>query len=246
MRAADTQVSRDAAHYQPGAYHDKRRTAKTCFADDTAAAPVLLYAAPDLEDRILRAMSPGDSAQVERGRRTTYLPTWNDAIGANDGLMVLPGRKIQNATVAQEISFDRQDQDSLVSHPHLLRPGSARRSPRVKQVQAWSTSRRIVIVDGRRLARLGMLRAGRSGAHRLFGHDGGAAGCYLTGGAPAPFRAAYASAHAPWVFGPVAEPAVTFPSPTMHCACEGAGAALHFGTDSRIALPARGGRRVRL
>ena len=61
----------------------------------------------------MRAMSPGDSAQVESGRRTTLLLTWNDTISADYGLMVLPGRKIQNATVASEISFDRQDQDSL-------------------------------------------------------------------------------------------------------------------------------------
>ena len=109
---ADTQVSRDARTINL-ARTTITKDCKDLFADDTATAPVLLYAPPDLEDRIMRAMSPGDSAQVERGRRTTLLLTWNDAIDSDDGLMVLPGRKIQNATVASEISFDRQDQDSL-------------------------------------------------------------------------------------------------------------------------------------
>ena len=107
-----TQVGKDAATIN-AARTTITKDCKDLFADDTATAPVLLYAPPDLEDRIMRAMSPGDSAQVESGRRTTLLLTWNDAISADYGLMVLPGRKIQNATVASEISFDRQDQDSL-------------------------------------------------------------------------------------------------------------------------------------
>jgi hypothetical protein len=87
---------------------------------DTVNAGYLLFASPTLRARINRALRAtsaevsnlGGRGQVIDANVTPYY-TWSSSITSNKALMVLPGKKIQNAEYLGLTSFEKTDQDSM-------------------------------------------------------------------------------------------------------------------------------------
>lgn len=88
---------------------------------DTANVRMILYASPLLRQRINAAFRATSSDVVRGGNGGTSLIdsnvdvryTYNAAIPANKGVMVLPGNKIQNSVYMQEKTFERLNPDNL-------------------------------------------------------------------------------------------------------------------------------------
>ena len=88
---------------------------------DTANVRMILYASPLLRSRINAAFRATASDVVRGGNKGQSLIdsnvdvrySYNAAIPANKGVLVLPGNKIQNSVYMQEKSFERLNPDNL-------------------------------------------------------------------------------------------------------------------------------------
>lgn len=89
---------------------------------NTAIVNMILYYAPALKPRINAAMKAVNSELVTSGiaasggvveYNVTPIPTWNSAVAANKGLLVLPGNKIQNSVYMQELGLTKRDIETL-------------------------------------------------------------------------------------------------------------------------------------
>lgn len=102
------------------AYHQIASDNKDSGYGDTVNAQYLLYASPLLDSRIMRALritsaeiaSLGGKGQVIRANIVPKF-TFTSQITANTALMVLPGKKIQNAEYMALKTMTKLDQDSL-------------------------------------------------------------------------------------------------------------------------------------
>jgi hypothetical protein len=86
---------------------------------DTANVRMVMYVSPLLRNRINAAFR-ATASDVVRGKDGAVIDsmidvryTYNSAIPANKGILVLPKNKIQNAIYMQEKSFERQNPDNL-------------------------------------------------------------------------------------------------------------------------------------
>lgn len=89
---------------------------------NTAVVNMILYYAPALKSRINAAMKATNSELVTSGivssqgvveYNVTPVPTWNSAVPANKGLLVLPGNKLQNSVYMQEMGLSKKDIETL-------------------------------------------------------------------------------------------------------------------------------------
>lgn len=87
---------------------------------DTVNARYLLYAAPTLKSRINRALRATSAEIASLGGRGQVVDanidpiyTWSSQITVNTALMVLPGKKIQNAEYLGMTTFEKTAQDSM-------------------------------------------------------------------------------------------------------------------------------------
>lgn len=124
--ATDPIVERDIATINKG-YEDIGETVKDRGYGDVANAQMFLYASPNLKARINQAMR-ATSTDIIRGRQVgagssvsgqiieynvTPMYSWNSNILANKALLVLPGRKIQNAVYLRELGLSEKDISTL-------------------------------------------------------------------------------------------------------------------------------------
>jgi len=118
--AEDKTIDRDIQTLNVG-YNTIGEATKDSGYGDTANARQILYASPNLRQRINAAFR-ATSADVVRGSNqgTTLIDsqidvryTYNSAIPANKAILVLPGNKIQNSVYMDEKSFERQNPDNL-------------------------------------------------------------------------------------------------------------------------------------
>lgn len=124
--ATDPIIDRDIATINEG-YLTVGEATKDKGYGDTANAPMLLYASPNLKARIMQALR-ATRADIISGRRDGAAGstagqaveynveprfTWNAAIAANTALMVLPGNKIQNAVYLRELGLQERDIETL-------------------------------------------------------------------------------------------------------------------------------------
>ncbi len=124
--ATDAQIDRDIATINLG-YTSCGDANKDKGYGDTANFPGILYSSPNLMSRInrafratdadmLRGRQPGGAGSVNGGTMDHNINpkfTWNSAIDANKGLLVLPGNKIQNSVYLRELSLSKQEIESL-------------------------------------------------------------------------------------------------------------------------------------
>ena len=123
--ATDPTMSRDIATINAG-YTQIANACKDKGYGDTANAEILLYVSPLLKDRVMQAfratsndMTAGRVVSISGidGRIVEYnvrpIFTWNTAITANTGIMILPGNKIQNSAYMQELSLSEKDIETL-------------------------------------------------------------------------------------------------------------------------------------
>jgi hypothetical protein len=87
---------------------------------DTVNVRYLLFTAPTLRSRINRALRATSAEMASLGGRGQVVDanvnpiyTWTSQITANTALMVLPGKKIQNAEYMALKTMNKLDQDSL-------------------------------------------------------------------------------------------------------------------------------------
>ncbi|HDL00810.1 MAG TPA: hypothetical protein ENH23_01075 [candidate division Zixibacteria bacterium] len=122
----DPILDRDIATLNKG-YETIGAVCKNKGYGDMANAPMLIYAPPGLTARINHALR-ATSQDVARGRapsvaggvggKTVDFPikpyyTWNSALTANKGYMVVPGNKIQNSLYMQELALAEKDITTL-------------------------------------------------------------------------------------------------------------------------------------
>lgn len=123
---SDPIVERDIATLNLG-YITIGSATKSKGYGDTANSEMLIYLNPNLKPRINSAMKavtseiisgrPAGAANSVAGQVVEYNITpyysWNPAIPANKGLMVLPGHKIQNAIYLRELGLSKKDIETL-------------------------------------------------------------------------------------------------------------------------------------
>lgn len=87
---------------------------------DTANARYIMYASPNLRSRLNRASRATSAEVASLGGNGQVIDanvdlryTWNDNITANTALLVLPGKKIQNAAYMMSKEMQREEQESL-------------------------------------------------------------------------------------------------------------------------------------
>ena len=116
----DSQLDRDIATLNEG-YNTIGEACKDLGFGDTANAVMILYVSPRLKTRINQALRvtsadmarAGGNGQVTIDSNIEVRYTYNSAITANKGLLVLPKNKIQNAIYMDEKTFEREDPDNL-------------------------------------------------------------------------------------------------------------------------------------
>lgn len=116
---ADTDLVRDIATLNKG-YDTIGTNCKDLGFGDTANAKMIIYAAPSLRGRIDAALRSTTNPLIQSGKQATrvygnitVIYTYNSNIPANKGVMVLPGKKIQNSIYLKGKELKRQDSDTL-------------------------------------------------------------------------------------------------------------------------------------
>jgi hypothetical protein len=117
--ATDSVLDRDIQTLNKG-YEDISNDNKDSGYGDTANARYVLYTAPTLRSRINRALRATSAEVASLGGRGQVVDanidpryTWNSSITANKALMVLPGKKAQNAVYLQNMMLEKTEQESL-------------------------------------------------------------------------------------------------------------------------------------
>lgn len=117
--AADSQIDRDIMTLNYAGYTQANLNRNKGYGD-MANARMLLYISPKYRARINAALKVGQSDIVRSGGKGVTLDwpieprfTFDSAITADKGLLVLPGNKIQNSVYLRELGLSRQDQESL-------------------------------------------------------------------------------------------------------------------------------------
>ena len=101
--ATDKTVDRDIQTINLGCYTLGNNNKGKGYGD-TANSPILLYASPLFKDRVLAALRTTQAVTVQgsnQGQAVNHIVepvfTYNAALTANKGFLVLPGRKLQNS-----------------------------------------------------------------------------------------------------------------------------------------------------
>ena len=117
--SGDSVLDRDIQTLNKG-YEEISDDNKDSGYGDTVNARYILYSAPTLRSRINRALRATSAEVANLGGRGQVVDanidpkyTWSSQITANTALLVLPGKKIQNAEYMGMTSFEKMDQDSL-------------------------------------------------------------------------------------------------------------------------------------
>lgn len=120
--AEDATLERDIATINAG-YNAISNDNKDSGYGDTANARYILYTLPTLRGRVNRALratsaevamlsgNGGNGETVDVSIDPYY--SWNSNISANKALLVLPGKKIQNAVYLKNMVLEKQEQESL-------------------------------------------------------------------------------------------------------------------------------------
>lgn len=118
--ATDRTIDRDIATINKGSA-DLGDAVKDSGYGDVANARFLLYVSPRLRGRMTQALNATSAQTSGSGTgpgtivdfNVELRSSWNSAIPANKGLLVLPGNKIQNAVYLREMGLSRMEQESL-------------------------------------------------------------------------------------------------------------------------------------
>ena len=117
--SGDSVLDRDINTINKG-YEEISNDNKDSGYGDTVNARYFLYAAPTLKSRINRALRATSVEVANLGGRGQVVDanvdpvyTWTSQISANKALLVLPGKKIQNAEYMALKTMSKLDQDSL-------------------------------------------------------------------------------------------------------------------------------------
>lgn len=120
LTSDSAQLDRDIATLNE-AYNTIGEANKDKGYGDTANTVMILYVSPRLKSRLNQALRvtsadmarSGGPGQVTVDANIVIRYTYNSAIAANKGLMVLPKYKTQNAVYMEDKSFEREDPDNL-------------------------------------------------------------------------------------------------------------------------------------
>ncbi len=122
--AGATTLDRDIATLNAAAYAIANATKDSGYGD-TANTPMILYISPKYRARMEQAMQAvrGDinAGRITGAGSSTEIVDWNievrytfnGAVTADKGNMILPGNKIQNAVYLRELGLSRQEIESL-------------------------------------------------------------------------------------------------------------------------------------
>lgn len=116
----DRTIDRDIATINKGCA-DLGEAVKDSGYGDTANARFVLFTSPKLRGRMTAALAATSAVMAGSGAGNGTVVdfnveprmSWNSAVPANKGLLVLPGNKIQNAVYLREMGLSRMEQESL-------------------------------------------------------------------------------------------------------------------------------------